>query len=267
MSGRHRDYHETSGYRNEPSGIRRLDYIVSAANVHMENTGRVPRVLEVGCGNGNISITLASLGFDVTAIDVDEGSIALARKNTPAGVRVDFRVESAEALADSNDKEAYDIVICTEVLEHLSDPVTTTRTFPAHTKENGIVIITVPNGRCLEEKLRRFLVFHPAGKRLRRILRKRLIREEHVQSSNVSSTHIQYFRLDEMKTLIDESGLKINSVVNSSVFFREVYYVFLRLFLKRGSWLFRKLDDLDDYLSERVGNNLASGWFFLCTKK
>ena len=49
------------------------------------------RVLDVGCGEGYISIYLASIGFDVTGIDISGNAINLARKHAQeAGVKCNF---------------------------------------------------------------------------------------------------------------------------------------------------------------------------------
>jgi len=79
-------------------------------------------VVDVGCGGGILSETMAQRGADVVGIDMAEASLQVARLHALENeVTVDYRHETAEALAD---KEAgrYDVVTCLELLEHVPDP-------------------------------------------------------------------------------------------------------------------------------------------------
>ncbi len=60
---------------------------------------KMKSVLEIGCGNGRDSIFFARAGLDVTAIDVAEGAVKLAKENAEeAEVEIDFHVGNAESL-------------------------------------------------------------------------------------------------------------------------------------------------------------------------
>jgi ubiquinone/menaquinone biosynthesis C-methylase UbiE len=62
---------------------------------------RLSRVLDVGCGEGRLTVRLARLGAVVTAIDPAESSVRKARESLPKrlATRVRFRVGKAENLA------------------------------------------------------------------------------------------------------------------------------------------------------------------------
>ena len=61
---------------------------------------RGARVLDVGCGGGLLSESLAAAGADVTAIDLAPGLLKVARLHgLESGVQVDYRQSSVEALA------------------------------------------------------------------------------------------------------------------------------------------------------------------------
>jgi len=78
------------------------------------------RLLEVGSGIGVDSIQLARCGFDVTAIDLTENAIVVARQFAERrGVRIDFRLGNAERL-DFPD-ESFDAVYSFGVLHHTPD--------------------------------------------------------------------------------------------------------------------------------------------------
>src|SRR5499427_8993977 len=68
------------------------------------------RVLDIGCGGGILSEPMARLGAAVVGADPAEANIAAARLHAAeAGVSVDYRATTAEALADAG--ERFDIVL------------------------------------------------------------------------------------------------------------------------------------------------------------
>ncbi|MEO1053268.1 MAG: methyltransferase domain-containing protein [Bacteroidota bacterium] len=119
---------------------KRLDFI---AKVIGDNIGDKGRVLDVGCGNGIISLHLGHLGYDVQGIDVSEKAIEKAKAANKFD-NVSFKTLSAEELAASG--ETYDVIICSEVLEHLDQPGSLLEKLHESLKEGGKLIVTVPNG-------------------------------------------------------------------------------------------------------------------------
>ena len=87
---------------------------------------RVPlegaKVLDIGCGAGLLSEALAGEGARVTAIDLAPELIDVAKLHQlEAGHQIDYRVQSAEAIADEL-PGGFDAVTCMEMLEHVPDP-------------------------------------------------------------------------------------------------------------------------------------------------
>ena len=77
------------------------------------------RVLDIGCGGGILSESLARLGAAVTGIDIVARNIAIATRHAAAqGLAIDYRVQSVEALAAGG--AAYDAVLNMEVVEHVA---------------------------------------------------------------------------------------------------------------------------------------------------
>ncbi len=96
-------------------------------------------IAEIGCGRGDFSIHLASLGARVTALDFSAQAIEVGRERARlAGVEVDFRV------GDGQDTQlpsaAFDLVISCECLEHVPEP---------ERMAGELRRICHPEGRCI----------------------------------------------------------------------------------------------------------------------
>jgi 2-polyprenyl-6-hydroxyphenyl methylase/3-demethylubiquinone-9 3-methyltransferase len=78
------------------------------------------RILDIGCGGGILSEPLARLGAEIVGADPSEPNIAAAKLHAAeAGLTVDYRATTAEALADAD--ERFDVVLAMEVVEHVAD--------------------------------------------------------------------------------------------------------------------------------------------------
>jgi 2-polyprenyl-6-hydroxyphenyl methylase/3-demethylubiquinone-9 3-methyltransferase len=85
------------------------------------------RVLDVGCGGGILAEAMARRGARVKGIDLSERALKVAELHLlESKVAVEYEKIAAEALAD-REPEAYDVVTCMELLEHVPDPASTVR--------------------------------------------------------------------------------------------------------------------------------------------
>lgn len=102
------------------------------------------KALDVGCGTGRVTFELGSCGFDVEGIDSDPRIINLAKKiSANRGVQCNFR------LVDFRDPkevvpESYDLIVCSEVLEHIVDYERIHQNIFKSLKPGGRLILTVP---------------------------------------------------------------------------------------------------------------------------
>ena len=104
----------------------RLGYIRDRTAAHF---GRDParldslkdlRILDIGCGGGVLSEPLARLGATMVGADPVEENIAAATHHAAqAGLAIDYRSTTAEALVEAG--ERFDVVLAMEVVEHVAD--------------------------------------------------------------------------------------------------------------------------------------------------
>jgi glycosyltransferase involved in cell wall biosynthesis/2-polyprenyl-3-methyl-5-hydroxy-6-metoxy-1,4-benzoquinol methylase len=251
-----RPYHDVTAYHREPGGLRRLDFFVQRLEKWQGN--RLPsdiRILDIGCGRGNIALPLASLGYAVTGVDYDEDSIRFARDvASDLRDRPQFYVGSLEKIHG----ERFDVIVASEVLEHQKDPLAFLKELESLLNPNGLLLLSVPNGKSLEERIRKFTTHTKLGNAIKRFL-KRGIAHEGVQSA-ASHPHEQFFSWKELRDLLYADGWKFERVENASAWFKEFFYLFGRLFVKRGSSMFHRLDAWDASLSPHLARSTSDGW-------
>jgi 2-polyprenyl-6-hydroxyphenyl methylase / 3-demethylubiquinone-9 3-methyltransferase len=117
----------------------RLQYIERAVAL----AGR--EILDVGCGGGILSESMARAAARVLGIDLGEAVLEVAELHAlETGTAVDYRLIAAEDLALER-PAAFDAVTCMEMLEHVPDPAATLRALAALVKPGGDVVVSTLN--------------------------------------------------------------------------------------------------------------------------
>jgi SAM-dependent methyltransferase len=124
------------------------EFLSQVPNLKKHGVGQRLRILDVGCGNGWMTY-LANVYGQCDGVDTSEGGIEQARKHFPA---LTFYVGTARDVLQSPNFKPYDVVIASEVIEHVTDK----EEFVTELKEclvpRGHVILTTPRG----EKQRKY---------------------------------------------------------------------------------------------------------------
>lgn len=117
----------------------RLNYIDQAVSLN----GKC--VLDVGCGGGILSESMAAKGAEVTGIDLGEKALKVAQLHSlETGIKVDYRLISVEGLAEEA-ASSYDVVTCMEMLEHVPDPAAVIAACAKLVKPGGHVFFSTIN--------------------------------------------------------------------------------------------------------------------------
>ena len=117
----------------------RLEWIDSHASI----AGK--RVLDIGCGGGILSESMAVKGAEVTGIDLSSNALAVARLHLmESGHSVEYLEVSAEQLAEQS-PASFDVVSCMEMLEHVPNPASTIAACAALVKPGGHVFFSTIN--------------------------------------------------------------------------------------------------------------------------
>ncbi len=117
----------------------RLDYIDRIAPL----SGKT--VLDVGCGGGILSESMAGKGAQVTGIDLGEKPLQVAKLHLlESGKQVDYRKIAVEDFAAER-PASFDVVTCMEMLEHVPDPQSIVRACAQLVRPGGHVFFSTLN--------------------------------------------------------------------------------------------------------------------------
>ncbi len=117
----------------------RLRYIASRTNL------QGARILDVGCGGGILSEALAAAGGAVTAIDMSETALSVARLHLwESRLDIDYRQSTVEDMAAS-EPGTFDAVTCLELLEHVPDPGSVVQACRTLVRRGGDIVFATLN--------------------------------------------------------------------------------------------------------------------------
>lgn len=130
-------YEESSKYQNYHAGkpvmmwyhLRVISHISKLLKDHS-----AARILDVGCHDGYFVAEMHSLGFDAYGEDWNKSAVSYGRSKYNLGSR----------LSDQTSGK-FDLVIATEVIEHVEDPIKFIEYLSSRCTENGFVILSLPN--------------------------------------------------------------------------------------------------------------------------
>ncbi|QWA09434.1 bifunctional 2-polyprenyl-6-hydroxyphenol methylase/3-demethylubiquinol 3-O-methyltransferase UbiG [Sodalis ligni] len=118
----------------------RLDYILRHADGLFGKT-----VLDVGCGGGILTESMALEGATATGLDMGAEPLAVARLHAlESRLNIDYIQQTVEEHAAEN-PERYDVVTCMEMLEHVPDPASIVRACARLVKPGGDVFFSTLN--------------------------------------------------------------------------------------------------------------------------
>lgn len=238
---------------------KRTAFITNAITKKIPITGRI---LDFGCGNGFISRAVGARGYDVTGIDSSEKTIEEARaSNTLPNVK--FSVVSAGEFTPEPGK--YSAIICSEVLEHLEKPGQLLVLLHKSLTDDGILIVTVPNGKGPRELFvtRPVQYFQQKNGLVGKLIKasKRLLgyKGTTAQSSADDLTHIQFFTYASLTRLAWANNFRIQKLTKSNF----IEQVFPFSFIYKRSTLLQRLDCK---IADMLPRGFASGWMTVWTK-
>jgi 2-polyprenyl-3-methyl-5-hydroxy-6-metoxy-1,4-benzoquinol methylase len=207
-------------------------------------------LLDVGCGNGSqLALPLAVKdGFHITGVDKDSRSIDHAKQLAGQQSKINFACGGVD---DLSNERLFDVVILSEVLEHLERPADLLTASARLMDPDGILIVTVPNG---------YGEFEIDSWIYRKLSLQKIVdtlAEKHEvlgATDNTEDGHIQFFTRSRLRRLFSAAGL---------IAFREGAGSFLAGPIV-GHVLARstRLINWNARVTDQLPFIFASGWYF-----
>jgi 2-polyprenyl-3-methyl-5-hydroxy-6-metoxy-1,4-benzoquinol methylase len=204
-------------------------------------------VLEIGCGQGGVTVPLAAVTCSVDAVDIDAGELAELRRRL--GGRTNVAMHQSDG-AEFNRGTEYDVIVASEVFAFVKHPTDLAQHLVSLLRRPGMLIVTTPNGFGPYEMRSRHL--NPVAY-LRRWnwLRRRLGKPEHVYGAGRDSA--QFYSRGRLLRVLRSTGLRPFASSNSDAL--------LTLLGNRYDRSVR-LGTLDILLADRLPYWMVSGWYF-----
>lgn len=166
------------------------------------------KILDIAAAQGNFSLLLAEMGYEVTWNDLREELVDYVKLKWESGI---IQYEPGNFFELNFDKQ-FDVVLATEVIEHVAHPDEFLKKIAQFLKPSGHIVITTPNGEYFKNKLPKFSDCSDPNQ------------YESLQFKPDSDGHIFLLHLDEIEQLADRAALSIkekrlitNSLTNGHV--------------------------------------------------
>ena len=165
------------------------------------------KVLDVGCGGGLLAEALDAKGAKVTAIDVTDANIEVAKLHAKKmQVDINYKLITAEDLAKKESK-SYDVVSCLEVIEHVPDPGQLIKACADLLKPGGQMFLST-----LNRNPRSFVTAIVGAEYIFNILPK----GTHEWSKFIKPSELEKFMRDAGIKLIESKGMFYNPIFHSA---------------------------------------------------
>lgn len=180
-------------------------------------------ILDFGCGKLDLSIyewlnpllNKYNQKFDIVGVDISNSAIITNNKikNLIENKYITISFVNGDVqLCNLNRK--FNVVISSEVIEHLPSPDKYLKNIFSHMDDNSFLVITTPNKDSLFTKVYRLMPF---------FIRKNIfknIEKIRIAQSKLDSTHISVMSYAELKSLLEKNGFEVIAKKRGSLFYK-----------------------------------------------
>ena len=167
----------------------------------LRQVGTGMKILDVGCGYGQNGEAMIKKNNIVFGVDILPIAVEKAKTRLTYAAVADF--SRPESIPEEIKREKFDMVVFSDILEHVYDPMCLIRNALPLMKENAIMLVSVPNTANWLNRLK--LLFG---------------NWEYTVSGMMDRTHIRFFTLKSLKRLIKAAGFEVINVYATPYFLR-----------------------------------------------
>jgi 2-polyprenyl-3-methyl-5-hydroxy-6-metoxy-1,4-benzoquinol methylase len=103
--------------------------------------------LDIGCGDGSLSLPLLTAQRHLTLVDLSEGMLSVAQSKIPKDLIDHVKIFNMDAMAADLAPQAYDAIFCVGVLAHVDSPEALLNKIISLLKPGGILILEQTEAR------------------------------------------------------------------------------------------------------------------------
>jgi len=185
---------------------------------------KTKKCLDVGCGGGILTESLATKASIVTGIDLAENALSVAEKHSTTSnlKNINYEQSSVEDHCEKNESE-YDVLTCMEMLEHVPNPEQIVMSCSLGVKQGGHLYFSTIN-----RNLKSFLMAIVGAEYILKLLPK----GTHEYDQLIKPSELdQWARKADLK-LIDLSGVTYNPINETFKLSSDVSVNFMMHFIK-----------------------------------
>lgn len=208
------DWWNTSGPLKTLHDINpaRLGYIQQFCDLNNKH------VLDIGCGGGILSESLAKLGAITSAIDVADEAIAIAKQHAAlSSLNIDYHTVTIEDFAEDHSAQ-FDIITCLEMLEHVPDPESIIQHATKVLKPGGCLFLSTIN-----RNLKAYLFAILAAEYILRIIPQCT----HDYDKLITPAELSGWLRNNQLHVIDISGLQYNPLTRQAYINKDIQVNYL----------------------------------------
>lgn len=180
-------YNEKNDIYNVGINTFLIDYVEENKNI-----------LDIGCNTGELGEYLKN-NKQATVSGIDISDTAIQRAKQVLDQAACLNIENQDLPFK---EKSFDVIICADVLEHLFDPLATLKKLKKYLKDDGFILISVPNIANVYVRLNLLLG-----------------RFNYQESGILDSTHVHFFTLYSIKQTLTKSGFKLIDVQTTPTYF------------------------------------------------
>lgn len=242
--------------------VKRLNFVNTQIARQVSASGTDLTALDIGCGTGNLlTIPLARrfASLKITGYDQDEKSIAELELSAGRLGLPNLRGVISQAQVEG----AYDIVIASEVIEHVEAPVEFLEWVSSLLRPGGLLILTLPNGYgWFEADSTVYRILEYLG--VMQLLRKAKGPQDEEAVSGGTDTlalslHVNFFSYNQIRDILGAFGFRTLQIEGRTFLCGDITSRILAPLTRNGHF------DINNWLGGWLPKPLVSGWMFAAT--
>jgi 2-polyprenyl-3-methyl-5-hydroxy-6-metoxy-1,4-benzoquinol methylase len=247
-----------STYNMDIAGKKSIEFVLESIRRQENENKKTLRVLDIGCGTGQLTKIIAmQCNCIITAIDIDKESLKIAEESLKDLGNVEFKQTQIE---DFKAEGKYDLVIMTQVLDHINNPKKILQQCNLILNDEGQIIIGISNGYGIYELSKH--IFPEFSYRILKKSSKMSKLKKTPYTCNHNSPHLHKFSIKDIRKLLAHTNFEIIEIEKMTFLLPAFPFCLLYYFTpNKIAILFERLDC---HIASTLPISFSSNWYMSC---